>query len=599
MIEAPGSRRKALAWIILFLLGACLGSRGADAAGECPQAPPESWTRTETAAWESLLRGEEFDAETFSPERIDRRFVRGSFVRTILTCEALTASLSQFGVALRGVVIPETVDLRLAEVLVRFSCIDCLLAKIDGRKSAWRKALILDGSMLRDGLDLGSARFDDEVRARGLQSDSDVLLDQASVSGGLDLRGLRSPGRLSMRDGQVGGKLRLDGAQLAELDLGGATIDGQLILSGIRIGRDAILDRVRIGRDLLLRTYPGGPEPGIGLDYSIEEARERILNGRHVFVLNNANIGGRLEIARTFINGPMSLDAVRVGEDVWLRDCSHVAGPIQMPFARIGQNLDLSTTTLSSVDATGTKIGGELRLGTTGSARLTSPIWTGAAKIVLRNASVSAWVDAADSRMPRNESCPPVDGETDPWPPKIDVIGFSYERAGGLGGGTEAERPGHWYVAWLDRQEPYSLDPYRRLAAFLKTNGRDSTANSVLLAGKEQQFAHSSGVSTVLLFLQKIFVGYGIHTWYIFGWVIGFIVLGGVIFSRTDEARKMRMPYCISYSTDMFLPFVQLRKLHGEIDFRGPVRYYLYFHKFMGWVCASFFLGALVGLFEV
>ena len=315
--------------------------------------------------------------------------------------------------------------------------------------------------------------------------------------------------------------------------------------------------------------------------------------------MNNANIDGRLEIARARLYGAISLDAVRVGEDIWLRDCSFVAGPVQMPFARIGQNLDLSTSVLRDVDATGSQIDGELRLGTTDNARLTAPVWNEGTKFVLRNVSASAWVDASDSQTRRNETCPAVAAQPDPWPQRIDIIGFSYDRAGGLGGGTEAERRDHWYVAWLDRQDPFSLDPYRRMAAFLRANGRDAAAKTVLYAGKERQLANADGLAKALLFLQKAFVGYGIHTWYILAWVLGLVLLGGVVFSRTDEAKERGMPYCVAYSADMFLPFVGLRKIHGQIDFHGPVRYYLYAHKLMGWVCATFFLSALAGLFEV
>lgn len=571
----------------------------ANAAGDCKQDRSESWTPIERAAWLSLVQGEEFDVEQFSPERLDQRVLRAKFLIDIFTCDALSASLSQLGVALKGAIIPETIDLNLIDVPVRFSCTRCIIARIEGIRSRWRMAFVLDDTKLHDGLDFRFAHFDDEFRAQQLYSPSNLILDQAVVSRNLDLMRVQSDGNLSMRDGAVGEKLKLDGASLAGLRLGGTAVGSQLILSGITIGRRAVLDRMKIGGDLLLRAYSNSPKPVVGLEYSVQEIQELVRNGTNVLTLNNSNIGGRLVIAGAHINGPISLDAVRVNEDIWFRDCSFVAGPIEMPFARIGQNFDLSTTVLWSVNATGSVIGGELRLGTTGSTRLTSPVWNSEAKIVLRNVSVSAWVDATDSKIPRDDNCPPIEAAADPWPPKIDVIGFSYDRAGGLGGGLETERPDYWYVEWLDRQEPFSLDPYRRLADFLRNNGRESAAKSVLFAGKENQLGKSGGLTKALLFLQKIFVGYGIYTWYVFTWVIGFILLGGFVFSRTEEARNTKMPFCLAYSTDMFLPFVHLRKMHGELDFRGPVRYYLYFHKFMGWICASFFLGALAGLFEV
>jgi len=357
---------------------------------------------------------------------------------------------------------------------------------------------------------------------------------------------------------------------------------------------------MRIGGNLLLRTWRNGPKPEIGGDYSLEDVQGLAQNGEYVVVLNNTTIGGRLEIAHARINGSVTLDAIRVEEDIWLRDCSLVLGHIQMPFARIGQNFDLSTTVLQSIDATGSTIGGELRLGATGSARLTAPVWYPKGRMVLRNVSVSAWIDSTASGIPRNKNCPPVKAanyKPDPWPPRIDVIGFSYDRAGGLGGG--ADRPEDWYVEWLARQVPFSLDPYRRLADYLLTNGRVAAANQVLNAGKERQLEESDGLTRILLFLQRTFVGYGIRTWYILAWVLGMIPLGALVFRRTQEARLRNMPYCLAYSTEAFLPFVELRRKHGDIDFAGGTRYYLYLHKLMGWVCSLFFVSALAGLFEV
>ena len=53
-------------------------------------------------------------------------------------------------------------------------------------------------------------------------------------------------------EGEVGEKLKLDGAGLAGLDLGGTQVGGQLILSGIRIGRRATLDRMILRKKPLL-----------------------------------------------------------------------------------------------------------------------------------------------------------------------------------------------------------------------------------------------------------------------------------------------------------------------------------------------------------
>jgi hypothetical protein len=592
-----GLRRRIFAACLCCGVAACFtAAQAAPNDNGCREELTASWSETETTVWQSLARGEEIDLRGLPP---NRRLIEPRFFQNILSCEELSDALPRGGIALKGAIVPGILDFSLMDVPVRISCTFCFLDQVNGRESQWRHSLVLDDSKLHRGLNLALARFDDEFRAQRLVSDGDLRLDQISVGRNVVLFGLNSP-QCSMRDGRIGGKLRLDGAIVENLDLGGTQVGNQLILSGIKIAKRAVLDRMKIGGDLLLRTYEGGPDPIIGASIPEVGGQDPARSDDYVVVLNSTKIGGRLEIAHARINGPVSLDAIRVEEDIWLRDDSEVRGNIQMPFSRIGQNFDLSTSLLQSIDATGSTIGGELRLGAASLERLSAPRWQPNGRFVLRNASAAAWVDFADCLDSPAGKCPAASdagSAPNPWPPSIDVIGFSYDRAGGLGGGIE--RPEEWYVDWVNRQEPFSLDPYRRLADYLLTNGRVAAANQVLYAGKQRQRQQSDFFTQIVLLLQWIFVGYGIRTWYILFWVVGIIILGALIFSRTPEAKARHMPFCLAFSTETFLPFVALRKQHGEIDFSGGTRYYLYFHKLMGWVCSLFFVSALAGLFEV
>jgi len=74
------------------------------------------------------------------------------------------------------------------------------------------------------------------------------------------------------------------------------------------------------------------------------------------------------------------------------------------------------------------------------------------------------------------------------------------------------------------------------------------------------------------------------------------VAIGALVFRRTEEARKNRMPYGIAYSVDMLLPIIKLRERHYDIDLPGWPRYYFYFHKIMGYVLASFLIAGLSGL---
>ena len=340
-----------------------------------------------------------------------------------------------------------------------------------------------------------------------------------------------------------------------------------------------------IGGDLWIRTYEGAPPPTLGAEAEGEAA---------VLSLNNTQIEGRIDVSGGRFGGPVSLDAARVDEDVWLRRGSVVEGPIVAVYARIGQNLDLSGSRLGDIDATGSRIGGEVRLGAPNTASLPPPVWREGATLTLRNVEASAWVDSVA------ESPAACDQDGDPWPGAIDVIGFSYDRIGGLGGGSELIRERcDWYVGWLARQQPFSLDPYRRLAEHLDTGGRAAAARRVRWAAKERQLDNAEGLEFWRLFFQKIFVGYGIFTYVVFVWMAAFVVLGRIVFSFAPEARSSPVPLGYVFSLDMLLPFLSFRRAHAEVDLESPFRFYLYFHKFMGWVFALFFVSALGGLFAV
>jgi hypothetical protein len=584
------------AWVRAFLLATFVLLFPFALQADTTCADDSHWSQVEKRAWLNLTGEGVFDAAKAAGTDMRQRLLTPEFLRAALTCKPLWEQLGPKGLVLRGAII-RSINLNFIKIPVRFVCTGCLIEKISGRRSDWSRQLKLDDSIIREGVDLSRATFKRDFRGVGLQSKAGINLDLVTVAQDLSLKDARIDGELSLKGASIGGVARFDGAALGELNAGGAKVSNQFILSSVSIARRAVMDRIRIGGDLLLRTYANAPRtPVIGRASGNHNPGEEAI----ALNLNSARIDGRMEVSSASIHGAVSLDATTVGKDIWIRDNTRISGRIDMTFAQIGQNLDLSTTILGAdVDATGAVIKGELRLGAYGSTRLTAPVWDSASRLILRNASASAWLDSYQGTDIDDVACGSVDRQPDPWPCEIDIIDFTYSRIGGLGGGAEFGRSTDWFLDWLSRQRPFSLDPYRRLANHLENDGRDATARSVRFAGKQAQFDNATGMEWLLLFLQKIFVGYGIFTGIVFLWMAGIVALGAIIFSRTSEARKSEIPISIAFSVDMLLPFVQLRSRHSGIDFEGPVRFYLYFHKFMGWVCALFFVSALGGLFEV
>lgn len=577
-----------------------------------------------------------------------------AFVSRALSCPELSGALPVEGLRLEGARL-EGLTLDHSDIAVRFACNGCIIGGLSARRSRWARDLDFSGSVLTGDINLAEAVIGGDLRADGVTPSDEgtspawidlsgsriggrFSIDGAVLDGGLGLAGasiadtlsarqtamqvlildgaragrdvsLRASGvmeELSMVAARIGGDLdmngfiaeapfkaerieageiRLDAARLPSATLQGARTTRHLVLSGATFAGTVNLDRAQIGGDLWIRRWEGGPEPVIGAEADPDAV---------VLSLNNARIGGRIDVAGARFGGTISLDAIRITEDLWLRRGSAVAGRIVAIYARIGQNIDLSGTALGGVDVTGGQIGGELRLGAPNNPTLTAPLWREDAKLTLRNVEASAMVDPVAEAADGN--C----GSDDPWPVAIDVIGFSYARIGGLGGGSETAREDcGWYVGWLARQQPFSLDPYRRLAEHLEGGGRDAAARKVRWAAKERQLSEATGPEWIRLFAQKIFVGYGIYTGVVFVWLIVFMVLGRVVFSYAPEAKTSKVPLGYVFSLDMLLPFVSFRRVHGDVDLESPFRFYLYFHRFMGWVFALFFVSALGGLFVV
>lgn len=582
----------------------------------CRHADPDAWSPLEQALWQAVRASERFDAARHSADP-KGRVLEPAFLRTLLTCDSLIEDVPDRGIELQGVLVPRPLDLRFAHVPVRFVCARCVLEGLDASASRWDRALHLVDGAVRDavrfegavfaetvsfrgtripgGLDLSGVEAARQVDLQGLRGSPVVALDAAEVGRTLDLRFLEDVGTVGLRDARIGGKLRLDGARIEALDLTGGQVGDQAILSGIRVAERVVLDKAELASDLLVRRWPDGPAPVLGTARPVGPELHDTFEAP-VLDLDNADIGGRIEIAWAELRGAVSLDAVRVGEDIWMRDCTVVHGAVRLPFARVGQNIDLSTAALRDVNATGALIGGELRLGIPELERFTAPVWAPGATLRLRNASAASWVDRADVET-RAPDCPAVEGVAG-WPERIDVIGFAYRGLGGLGGGAIEARDTRWFAAWLERQEPVSFEPYQRLAGALDATGRERKARAVLYAGKERLRRDAEGGHRpLLLWLQKVFVGYGVYKEVVLIWIGALTVLGWLVVRSTPQAQGAHPPLDLVYSFDQLIQLVQLRPETKTIQFEGFARWYMYGHRFMGWVLGGFLLAAFAGLF--
>jgi len=104
-------------------------------------------------------------------------------------------------------------------------------------------------------------------------------------------------------------------------------------------------------------------------------------------------------------------------------------------------------------------------------------------------------------------------------------------------------------------------------------------------------------VSATWLTTLWLFIGYGYRVWYTILWAQGFLLLGWY-FARRSKIILPNSKETIGfwYSLDRFLPIIELRKLHYNVDLDGWGRIYFYFHMIMGYVLTTFLLAGLSGL---
>jgi hypothetical protein len=189
----------------------------------------------------------------------------------------------------------------------------------------------------------------------------------------------------------------------------------------------------------------------------------------------------------------------------------------------------------------------------------------------------------------------------DAWPTELDLEGFTYQQLGGYresGGANDVTaRDSSTFIDWLAKQPQYSPQPYRTLSDVLKAAGYSDKAKEVLYAGNLRQWRDSSDFAWAWNALRWAIIGFGLYPQRAGIWILVLVPLGAVIFGFDPAIRLRQMRFIdrLIYSFDALLPFVTLRAEHNSFDMQGWPKYYLYFHKVMGYVLIAFLLAALTG----
>jgi hypothetical protein len=473
-------------------------------------------------------------------------------------------------------------------------------AKIKGKVDLDR--ITVGGDVFLNGtqaasLDVSGAHIGDQLALDGLHVTGDANFQRMYVSGPvfvrLDKHGgpTRFDGGLDMLGVSIGGALDFKGVQIhGELILEQASVGGNLWLAG-----DGD-NRADLGEINMLSTH-------VGTALLIHQADFRGLvrfNDAHIGQILDLSSGveffqslemvrmrvdGDIDIADTTFDGPVDMHAIQVGSNVQMDDKAQFDKDLNLAFAHIGANLDLTYGTFSTVDLTGATIVSEIRLGT---PTTTSPNWHQPFKLTLRNVSAGALQDLPRSR-----------------PKELDLEGFTYSRIGGFGAPVNnlGDRDASDFTDWLAQENPYSPQSYMQLATVFRSSGYPDKADWILFQGKLREMFDTLNPKKgprpdrfIFLFIYCITTGFGIYPQLAALWVILFVALGTWIFGRDKEPALVQMNWIDKaiYSLDMLIPVVHLRGKNYTFEPKGSrIRYYLYVHRFIGFLLATVLIASL------
>jgi hypothetical protein len=431
-----------------------------------------------------------------------------------------------------------------------------------------------------------------------------ISLLGASVTGDLTLRDSTITGWAWLENLQIGSDLFLQNAKWEHADLPGSTIAGNLLMTGISLTGPLNMKGIKVGGDLAMDGKAefkaiALQDGDIGYNLRLDSSHiAGLLSAPAIHVghllalgplstfdgevrLEYARIDGGIVMTHSTFAKAVNLDGITIGQSLQITDDARIVGALQMTFAHVGANVDLTAGSFNSVDLTGTTIGAEIRLASKGYATIA---WGPKAHLILRNVSAKALQDLPDA-----------------WPTELDLEGFTYQQLGGYRQASGADdvtaRDASTFVDWLAKQPVYSPQPYRTLSDVLRTAGYADKAKQVLYAGSLREWHNATGIAWVWQAMRWAIIGFGLYPQRAGIWILVLVPLGAFVFGFDPAVRLRAMRFVdrLFYSFDALLPFVTLRIEHAAFDLQSWPKYYLYFHKVMGYVLIAFLLAALTG----
>jgi hypothetical protein len=559
------------------------------------------------------------------------RLLKSEWFIWLCTNQEAAALIPQKGFHIRGARIVGHLDLGFSKILFPIHFNRCSMSHLIFYESEVRQ-LCLSGSHIESlyasGIKTSSLLLND-----GLKSDGEIDLLCAVINGDLDCTGsqFKNPGNKALiADGlNVGGNVYLRN---------GFKIEGELRLPGAKIGRDIDCSNSQFSNPHGVAFFADGIEVGNGVflrNLKVEgEAR-----------LPGARIGGDLDCQGGEFNNPgnnaFSAFGIKVDDSVFLVGVK-ANGAVQFVNMTIGGNFECEGAQLFNLSGMAFNIAGiEVKNGL-----YLKNGFKAKGIISLVGANLGTHLDLSGLESPdsiildlRNAKCQILIDSPKSWPTpgKLLLFGFTYDAIS-----VESPIDAKSRIIWLRRQpaSQYSPQPYEQLAETLRYSGHEEAAVEVLIEKNRNATSHLTKFSLTWLWHQLFdwFAGYGYRPRKAFGWSLGFIIFGAILFHFGHEhgwitptkaeayeekgSLKISVNYpvfnSLIYSMENFVPLIKLQvadsyapnanlgKMHTIVFFHSIpplstrngslLRDYLWFHIIAGWFLTTLWVGGLTGL---
>ncbi len=497
-------------------------------------------------------------------------------------------------------------------------------------------ALSLDGAAIQGNLFMGRGRYGN-ARLKGVQVGGMLSMTGAKFSGKLDAeRAIISHNFLMRR--VEGTTALLRGVQVGgQFILSAAVFNGELSLDGAAIGAGLFLDKGRFYSARMLGMRVGGQVAFVKSRFSDILHMEGSSIKGDLFLREGSfsdvrmlgvSVGGQLSARGAGFRGVVNCEGLHV-QSHFLLDGAKLFKKLNLIFCKVEGGLNLTGAHLGEVDLSQARIAGALALSFPGRAKIIS--WY-KGSFNLSHAAVGAVLD----------------GQED-WPASLGLDGFRYTSLGSektmsvreellhyplelleehipeikeiedamekrrfalkirqyvgaqMGFTTSSDRLASWYVAWLERQKDFSMDPYQRCAKFLRESGQPDKANEVMYAGLERERKQLPwSLPRLGRSLLKWIIGYGLGYRYFLAlvWAVLFLCIGAVVCGAAGGDAKGAL-FCLGFSLDNMLPLIDLRPEHEamSVALSGfPKFYFLFVQQIVGWVLVLCVAAGLAGV---